>query len=109
MEEQLLIKTKRIMGRTILRTSLHDQIVSQVIWERNEVKDVIVEYQKQKFHWAEHITKFTDNRCSCQVVAEILKMATQKKSTMMERLNWWFEPNIKKNGEIKKEMEMDCG
>ena len=47
---------------------LCENILSEVIPERSEEKDLIVEYQKEKFRWAGHVTRFIDNMWTRVVV-----------------------------------------
>ena len=67
--------------------SLCEQIQSDVIQEKNGVKDMIVEYWKQKFHWARYGIRFINNRWTCAVISKRLETTTEKTSTTIGRQN----------------------
>ena len=60
--EQLLVTTQTTMEWSMLRRSFHKHIQSEVIWKQTSVKYLIAMYQKQRFHWAGHVARFTDNK-----------------------------------------------
>ena len=72
-EEQWLVTIQRAIERSMLEILLREHIQIEVIQKWSRVKDMITEYQKQKFHWAGHVTMFTDNRWSHAVVERYLR------------------------------------
>ena len=66
-EEKRLVMAQRAWERSMLGILLHEHIWSKLIQEQSTLKD-ITEYWKKKFFWAEHITKFTDNKWTHAVV-----------------------------------------
>ena len=65
-------------------------------WVGSRVKDVIVEYQKQKFCWARHIAKFTNNRETHVVFEWYLR---DLKWPFRWPLQWWKD-EIKQFGPV---------
>ena len=72
-KQQWLVMTWRAMERSMLEILLHEHIRSKVIGEWSRVKDMIMDYWKQKFHWAGHFTRFTDNKWTCAVAKWYLR------------------------------------
>ena len=93
-EEQLLVMTQRVIKRSIPEILLHKHIQSKAI------PDMLVECWKQKFHWARHVTGYTDNWWTLIII----KWYLRNRKWPLRRSPWFLEYEMSSNlGQVEEE------
>ena len=78
-------------NKTSYSAVLLEYVWSEVIWKLSGVKNMIVDYCKQKFRWTRHVTRFTDNSWICAVV----KWDQRDCKPLRRSLGWWEDEIVK--------------